>query len=332
LFATDGYFSMAFTATLGQEVWRKTIEGEGEEEIYPDAWKKQISMFDCLKYKDGTQTPWTKPRIEQIIRGCKSSNEVKRRVYGRFVVDSGLKYPGFEREKNYVDRPKSKSGKIFTGAPNGWSVYSAIDVGSGGKNNHPAAYVFLAVNPDYTKIRAFKGKRLDGIETTAGDILKYYTTDKGRITVTTQVYDSAAKDFGTISMRMGIPFNKAQKDHSIGELALNTAFKSGILKIYKDEELLKLVRELETLLISTPKNKSKDDFIDALRYAIMEVPIDWEEVLENGEITEIKKTKGPPDPSDRRAMYDYWESDEYRKENENEIEGELDFWGDLYGS
>ena len=173
--------------------------------------------------------------------------------------------------------------------------------------------------------------RLDGIETTAGDILKFYTTDKGAISITTQVYDSAAKDFGTISTRMGIPFNKAQKDHSIGELALNTAFKSGILKIYKDEELIKLVRELETLLVTTPKNKSKDDFIDALRYAIMEIPIDWEEVLENGEI-KVEKKSNIPDPKDRRAMYDYWDSEEFRKENENEIENELDFWGDLYGS
>jgi len=330
LFATDGYFSMAFTATLGQEIWRKAIEGEGEEEIYPDAWKKQISMFDCLEYSDGSDTPWTKDRIEQIIRGCKSPSEVKRRVYGKFVVDAGLKYPGFERERNYVDRPKSKSGKVFTGAPKGWNVYSAVDVGSGGKHNHPAAYIFLAVNQEHTKIRAFKGRRLDGIETTAGDILKFYTTDKGAMSVTVEAYDSAAKDFGTISSRMGLPFKKAKKDHAIGEMALNTAFKSGILKIYRDgEEMIKLVRELETLLLTTAKNKSKDDFIDALRYALMEIPIDWEEVLENGEI-KISKKNTLPDPTDRRAMYEYWDSEEFRKENENEIEDELSFWGDLY--
>jgi len=332
LFATDGYFSMAFTATLGQEIWRKAIEGEGDDEIYPDAWKKQISMFDCLQYSDGADTPWTKDRIEQIIRGCKSANEVKRRVYGKFVVDSGLKYPGFTRELNYVERPKSKEGKVFTGPPKGWSVYSAVDVGSGGKHNHPAAYIFLAANPKLTKIRAFKGRRLDGIETTAGDILKFYTNDKGVIQTTIQAYDSAAKDFGTIANRMGLGFTKAKKDHAIGELALNTAFKSGILKIYKDdEEMIKLVRELETLLVTTAKNKSKDDFIDALRYALMEIPIDWEEVLENGEI-KIDKKVNLPDKNDRRAMYEYWDSEEFRKENEDEIENEFEFWGDLYGN
>lgn len=287
-------------------------------------------MFDCLTYGDGTETPWTKDRIEQIIRGCKSSNEVKRRVYGKFVVDSGLKYPGFTRELNYVKRPTNKDGIAFTGPPKGWSVYSAVDVGSGGKHNHPAAYIFLAANAELTKIRAFKGRRLDGIETTAGDILKYYTTDKGSIQTAVQAYDSAAKDFGTITSRMGLGFIKAKKDHAIGELALNTAFKSGILKIYKDdEEMIKLVRELETLLITTAKNKSKDDFIDALRYALMEIPIDWEQVLENGEI-KIEKKSSLPDPKDRRAMYDYWESEEYRQENENEIEDELSFWGNLY--
>ena len=63
----------------------------------------------------------------------------------------------------------------------------------------------------------------------------------------------------------------------------------------------------------------------------MEIPIDWDKVLEGGEI-EIKKEKHLPDPKDRRAMYDYWDSEEYRKENENEIEDELDFWAELYGS
>jgi hypothetical protein len=95
--------------------------------------------------------------------------------------------------------------------------------------------------------------------------------------------------------------------------------------------MIKLVRELETLLVTTAKNKSKDDFIDALRYALMEIPIDWEEVLENGEI-KIDKKVNLPDKNDRRAMYEYWDSEEFRKENEDEIENEFEFWGDLYGN
>ena len=42
--ATDGYFSMVFTATIGQELWRRTMEPKaGEEETFPTAWKKQVS-------------------------------------------------------------------------------------------------------------------------------------------------------------------------------------------------------------------------------------------------------------------------------------------------
>ena len=41
LIATDGYFSMVFTATLGQEYWRLTMEPDeenGEIEKHPDAF------------------------------------------------------------------------------------------------------------------------------------------------------------------------------------------------------------------------------------------------------------------------------------------------------
>jgi hypothetical protein len=31
-------------------------------------------------------------------------------------------------------------------------------------------------------------------------------------------------------------------------------------------------------------------------------------------------------------MYDYWDSEEYRKENESEVDDEIEFWGDLYGN
>ena len=56
--ATDGYFSMVFTATLVQQIWRDAIEGRGYIEKFPDALKIQVSMYDCLEYEDGTKAHW----------------------------------------------------------------------------------------------------------------------------------------------------------------------------------------------------------------------------------------------------------------------------------
>lgn len=332
LFATDGYFSMAFTATIGQDFWYEVIERVGEfDEKWKDAYKVQISMYDCLKYADGSPTPWSSHRIEQVKKNCKSDNEVQRRVYGRFVKDEGLKYPGFSREVNLKEFPKDNKGRLYKGAPPGWSIYSAVDVGGGG-SGHPAAYSFLCLSPDCTKIRWFRGRRLDGIETTAMDIYKHYKTSRATLTMTSQSYDHAGKDFGTIVSRAGEPFNKAQKDHELGEMALNTALKSGMFVIYHDpndpqDEAMKLVRELETLRVDQPKRQALDDFIDTCRYAVMDMPIDWDAIL-NGKVEPLKKDR----PKNlRKGEYErFWDKKEDEENDKSYIDDELAEWADLY--
>ena len=310
LIATDGYFSIVFTATLGQDFWRTAIEPlENETEGFPDAFKRQISTFDCLEYHDGTETTWTHERIARVISKCKNNAEVQRRVYGKFVKDDGLKYFGFDAERNYVPFP-AKNGIPFTGVPLGWDVYTGVDIGSGGEKNHPAAYTFVSASPDFTKLRVFKGKRLDGIETTTGDIYKYYKSTRGKLRPVLQSYDWASKDFGTITARAGDHFTKAQKSHDIGEDLLNTLFKMGILKIYQFDQSDKLRVELETLSQTTNKRHAKDDFIDSLRYAIATIPVDWEKVfaLANKQVgNEIEY-----DHNDERTLrpHDYINEDE----------------------
>jgi hypothetical protein len=333
LFATDGYFSMAFTATLGQDHWYRVIERKNEfDEIWPEAFKIQISMYDCLKYVDGSETPWTAHRIETVKQNCKSDNEVQRRVYGRFVKDEGLKYPAFSRDRNLKAFPKDNNGKLFKGVPHGWTVYTAVDIGGGG-TGHPAAYSFLSVSPDYTKIRWFKGRRLDGIETTAADIYEHYKISRGKLDPVAQVYDFAGKDFGTIVTRAGEPFNKAQKDHELGEMVLNTVLKTGMFVIYHDpedpdDEAMKLVREFETLRVDTNKRNAVDDFIDTCRYGMVEIPIDWEAVLNGheGKKKEKKKITG-------RRGEDYgrfWENEEDEEADKDFIDNEIDEWAELY--
>lgn len=263
--AISGYFHMVFTATIGQELWRATIEEKGKHEKFSTAFKQQVSMYDCLKYMDGASSPWTVPLIQEIERNCKDEQEVKRRVHGKFVVDQNRKYVSFQRSKNV--KPTHK-------LPKGWLVYAGVDIGSGG-TAHPAAIVFVGVKPDFSVGRVFKGWRGDGINTDAADILNKYLELKGSMKPVAQFYDWQAKDFFTVASRRKIPFQKAEKGRETGEQLLNTLFKNDMLAIYDEPELMKLVTELEMLKNSTAKPVAKDDLIDALRFATTQIPWDF---------------------------------------------------------
>lgn len=95
LLATNGYLLASFTPTQGQEFWREVVEVRGYKERFPEAFKRQISMYDCQYYEDGTPSHWTTERIEFIKRQCASQAEVDVRVYGKFSIHEGLRYPGF---------------------------------------------------------------------------------------------------------------------------------------------------------------------------------------------------------------------------------------------
>lgn len=268
--AVRGHFHSVFTATIGQSFWRETMEEKGELERFPKAFKRNVSMYDCLKYSDGSPTPWTREIIEEIKASCKSEAEIQRRVYGRFVVDEDLKYPGFSKKLNLV-----KDHHL----PKDWLIYAGVDVGSGGNKGHPAAIVFIGVKPDFTEGRVFMGWRGDGIPTTAGDILQKFQEMKGKMKPVAQYYDWASKDFFTIASRVGEPFQMAEKNQEMGEQTLNVLFKNGMLKIFDTPELQKLVYELENNR-RTRVNKDGDDLIDALRFAVTKVPWDFTKILD----------------------------------------------------
>lgn len=268
LAATDGYFSAVFTPTLGQEFWRESLEVKGYKERFPKAFKKQVSMYDCLYYEDGTPSFWTKERIGQIEASCKSQAEIQRRVYGRFVMDSGLRYPGFQPSINLIEPVE---------IPNDFAVYIGVDSGSGGRHNHPAAITAVAISPNFQKGLVFKGRRFDGVTTTASDLVEFVRAMKAEIKnpIYGIFYDHAAHDLGEISARMGDPWIHAEKSHLIGEQILNVGFKNKMLQIFNTEELAPLVSELKSVRIDTPKTLAKDDFIDSLRYAVTKAPWDW---------------------------------------------------------
>ena len=313
LAATDGYFSSVFTPTLGQEFWRLAVESRGYNEKFPDATKIQVSMYDCLNYEDGTPSFWTKERIEKIKAGCKSDAEIQRRIYGKFILDSGLRYQSFNPALNVI-KPVD--------IPNDWPVFIGVDSGSGGAHNHPAAITFVAMRPDYQLGYVFKGRRFDGITTTASDLVEYVRTmrQETKNPIYGVFYDWASPDLKEISSRMGEGWLPAEKSHLIGEQILNVAFKNEMLQIFDIEELQTLIIELKTNRLNQAKTLAHDDHIDATRYAVTKIPWDWSKIGEKPqgpapkELTEQEQRK--------KFFFEEMKLDE-------SVEGEIEMWNEL---
>lgn len=321
--ASNGYFHMVFTATLGQDFWRKAMEpGPYEVENLPEARKWTVSMYDCLTYEDGTKSHWSEEKIKIVVNRCKSHAEILRRVYGKFIKETGRKYPQFDIKRHV--RPKHH-------IPANWLIFGGVDIGSGGKEGHPSAIVFVGVHPNMQKGRVFLGWRGDGIPTTSGDVVQKYQQLKkeNNLNICNQYYDFASKDFEIISSRMGESFLKADKSHEKGEDIINTLFKNDMLFIYDDEELQKLAAELSTLLIDTPKRKAKNDISDAFRYAVTLIPWDWSVITGKALVVDEvnTETSALQKELDERRNH----VTEAHVQEQQRIEDEFDEWNEMYG-
>jgi hypothetical protein len=319
--ATDGYLNMVFTATLGQLYWEQTIEPKTiAEERHKDALKIQVSLYDCLKYEDGSPSPWTEDKIKRAINRCATQAEIQRRIFGKFVKSEGLRYESFDRIKNTASPHP---------LPRTWKVYSGTDPGSGGKSGHPAAIVFLSVSPDFKHGRVFKTWRGDGIPTTSPDILKKYRELRGTLKPDAQKYDHGSKEFFMVASNQGESFSPANKERDAGISLLNTLFKSGMLKIQIDDsENEKLVGELCSIAVDADKTKSLDDLSDALRYAAMAVPWDFSDIeeLQEADQKDPLPARQLTDAEERRK----WFTNESQAQENESVEEELDYWNDLY--
>ena len=268
--AVEGYFASVFTATLGQEMWRLAMEPKkGEKEFLPFAHKIRASLFDCQYFLDGSPSHWTLEKINRTIALCRSESEVLKRVYGRFVKDEGLKYPSFDRSRN-VKPPEPP--------PPHWPIYVGVDIGAGGDENHPSAITFVAVRPDYRYGVVFRHWRGDDKIYTMSDVANKYIELSQDINVTAAFYDYHAKDFKTITDRMGLSFAAAEKKHDIGEQVINVLFKNSMLDIHDSPEMVPLISEITSLLLGTDKRKAKDDSVDSMRYALTKIPFDFSHV------------------------------------------------------
>lgn len=287
---TRGYFNMVFTATLGQDFWRRVMESErgSKQEELPSAFKIVATLYDCQRYADGTPSRWTDARINEEIRRCGTQLEVDRRIFSRFVCEDGLKFASFDRNKNVITSYQRESS---------WNVFSAVDVGGGGAKSHPAAIVFIAISPKYNKGVVFKCWRGDGVETTAMDILNKYRELKGEMNVVAQFFDYASKDFGIIASRQGEPFIPASKDQEIGTNMVNSLFTNHMLDILDEGiENRKLINEL--MSVRNVRARNKNDLVDATRYCIAGMP--WDFSLKDGENVAKGSLLNPRDELMRR--------------------------------
>lgn len=313
--ATDGYFHMVFTATLGQDYWRRTMEPKvGEKVEHPHALKLQISLYDCLTYTDGSKSHWSVDRIKRIEAKCPTPTDVQIRVYGKFAKPGGRRFESYDEDKN-----RSPNHPL----PDTWHIYSGVDIGSGGVTGHPAAIVFLAVDPFFRRGRIFRAWRGDHLPTTSGDILVKYIELREKLKVVLQCYDYASAEFRMLAEGAGESFEPADKKHETGEKILNTLFKHNMLSIQShDLELDKLSGELMTVQKDAGPREAGDDLCDALRYACSKVP--WDFSILDGMPVVAAKVKA-------ESMIERLRPNERPKEADNEdVDAELDEWQRLF--
>lgn len=322
LAATDGYFSQVCTATRGQQFWKDVIEySDPEFERFPEAFKIQVSAYDCLTYMDGSPSPWTKERIKALEESCKDQNEIDKRIHGKFIKEGNLKVPEFNPYKN-VCAPYDITN---------WRIYVGIDIGSGGER-HPSTICFVAVRPDYKKAAVFRGWIGRGVLTTSIDVVEKLRQIRGSMKPVCQSYDHHARDFFITATRLGESLIPAEKSQELGFGLINDLFKYGMLDIFNIHELNPLVDELLNVNHDVAKKDAIDDFVDSMRYAVMAVPFDFSDakipipVLEKREADEIfaKKEKSYTTEMARRGL------PHPEPEEHDTLENELDFWNGLY--
>jgi hypothetical protein len=331
--ATNGYFSLVFTATKGQEFWRLAMEPkDGEKEMFPHAWKRTVSMYDCMFYKDGRPGKFSKERIEEIKGTCKSEAEVQRRVMGRFVMSDNLSFPWYSPSKHLVQ--PSMVGSV----PESWDIYAAVDLGSGAlsESSHPAAIVFVGVNPEKTKARVFRAWRGDGEKTAAGDVYEQYKqmcVTLGREPVI-KSYDYESADYGILVERAGDFWYRAEKNIARGQELVNSMFKFNVLTLDEgDMEIQKLSAELQSVSVDGGKDQ-RDDLVSALRYDVMKIPLDWNKIRELNKDIEVEDVPKQAEKQEndreqlRKRLLGKTKDVDFGHES---VEQELEFWNEMLG-
>lgn len=323
LAATEGYFNMVFTATQGFPLWYRAMECIGtSDEVFKDAFKLAVSLYDCQTFQDGTPGEWTLEKIKQREAMCSSQAEIQKRVFGRFVRSDGKRYQSFAPEKLHLD-PEP--------VPSNWKIYGGVDIGSGGGTHRSAgAIVFIAADPLFTRGRVIMCWRGEYEETSAGDILAHFQKLRSMLPgpVIQACYDPQSREFGIIASRAGENFIQADKARESGDQILNTLFAKGALTVDRTGDSQKLVVELMSIpgMKGEKNRKYRDDLCDALRYTAKMIPWDFAAITNTPAKAEptLDLSNIPPTGE---AEYRAWELRQRRGEMDKPLSSE---WGEFY--
>lgn len=312
-----GYYHNFFTATLGQKYLYDTMEQQDTpDEKFPEAHKQQISMYDCLKYADGSDSKHvTADYIEKTKSKLPSDKEIQKRVYGRFVMASGLRFESFVLGDNVVG---------FHYLPRSWYWYAGLDWGSGGKN-HPSAITVVAVCPEFLRGRVVKSWLGKGIKTTQGDVIdKLEEIIKPmNIELVSAFYDYSAADLGITGSRRGLPMVRADKSHD-GIAMVNTLFKNRQLKVLDTNS------ELITELCRVPDDPKADDddLTDALRYNVSKIPWQFRLIPKLEDTTPEPEEKQTEHLCERQRFYQGIDQQYHDPFEHDEMDDVIDLFGE----
>src|SRR5690606_37349304 len=129
----------------------------------------------------------------------------------------------------------------------------------------------------------------------------------------------------------GLSVLKADKSHETGASVLNVLFKNERLQIFDILELQGLVEELLSLKLSVKKNKAKDDFTDALRYACSRIPFDWDKIgVKLAQPLRFEPTMLEGSNLLDKERRDSAVAQASGKSLEDEMEQEMSYWGSVY--
>lgn len=315
----EGMFSMVFTATIGQREWFEVMELQGKHnEKFPDAFKRQVSMeYDCKEYADGSPSPFTDEEVARRKARCSSDREINRRIHGRFVSDEGLAFPSFQRDLNVKKRTQTDLM---------WYFFGGVDIGTGGREGHPAAISISAIRPDFRYGKLYKFWRGNKYETTTTtDILNKYNEMTQGLMMTGNYYDWHSKEFFLRTQQAGVPFLQADKARDFGFDLLNTLFRNQMFDIEEGPDTEDLIYELENLKTGEKKTRAEDDGIDSLRYSLSSVTWDFSAITSE---PVLPKTEIKIEDRKRETRYD---PRLYKKRNEDEwdVEDDIDEFNDL---
>lgn len=327
LLATKGLFSMVCTPTTGDDFWR----GVFELNKMPDATVIKATMYDTIKFEDGSPGLRTAKEIEEYKAKLPTKHAIDVRVYAKFSKADSAAFPTFDRYIHCVE-PLAEART--------WPTYAGIDLGTGGQND-AAAIAFIAVRPDFREARVVKLWKGNKAENTSSiDVLRKYQQMRAEndLKVVACHYDQSSKEFQLNAMAEGEMVLPSEKNHVTGQNIMNTLFKHGMLLIEKDcsedaksvdlenngAYFWELLAEMFESMKELKKKGAKDNQPDSVRYGVTKIPFDLSHI---GVATVTQKAEPEKvDWNDRRNS----ETSRLNKNNfVDDIDSEFSFWNDL---